>query len=85
MKLIQTPAILSGLLHLIVYSVKCRCVVSFAFDSKHYRSLLGKRTTVEIRAGSSPAFGTTPYANRAAQERLFLCLKSVSYLSFSLF
>ncbi|EFN7645195.1 TPA: hypothetical protein GF209_17000 [Escherichia coli] len=28
---------------------------------------------------------TTSYANRAAQERLFLCLKSVSYLSFSLF
>ena len=28
------------------------------------------------RAGSSPAFGTTPYANRVAQGRLFLCLKS---------
>ena len=30
------------------------------------------KSTVEIRAGSSPAFGTTPYANRVAQGRLFL-------------
>ena len=34
------------------------------------------KSTVEIRAGSSPGLRTTPYANRVAQERLFLCLKS---------
>ncbi|ARV30429.1 hypothetical protein CI723_01555 [Shigella sonnei] len=37
--------------------------------------------------GSSPAFGTTSYANRVAQGRLFLCLKSSirkAFLAFSL-
>ncbi len=35
------------------------------------------KSTVEIRAGSSPAFGTiSQYANQVAFERLFLCLKS---------
>ncbi|HHU2342029.1 TPA: hypothetical protein ACUA9F_005454, partial [Escherichia coli] len=45
------------------------------------------KSTVEIRAGSSPAFGTTSYANRVAQGRLFLCLKSSirkAFLAFSL-
>lgn len=35
------------------------------------------KSTVEIRAGSSPAFGTiSQYANQVASKRLFLCLKS---------
>lgn len=34
------------------------------------------KSTVEIRAGSSPAFGTiSQYANQVAFERLFLCLE----------
>ncbi|AXT68082.1 TPA: hypothetical protein MH415_28185 [Klebsiella pneumoniae] len=58
----------------------------FAVDSKHYRSLPDKRTTVEIRAGSSPAFGTIG-TSIDVNGRLFLCLKSSirkAFLAFSL-
>ncbi|PPE15024.1 hypothetical protein C4Y12_23295 [Escherichia coli] len=57
----------------------------FAVDSKHYRSLPDKRTTVEIRAGSSPAFGTIG-TSIDVNGRLFLCLKSSirkAFLAFS--
>jgi len=46
----------------------------FAVDSKHYRILPGKRTTVEIRAGSSPAFA--PLVLLRPSEKVQLSLKN---------
>lgn len=42
------------------------------------------KSTVEIRAGSSPAFGTIG-TSIDVNGRLFLCLKSSSYLPFPLY
>lgn len=59
--------------------------ISIPFSAEVAKSVdaVDSKSTVEIRAGSSPAFGTIG-TSIDVNGRLFLCLKSSIYLSFPL-